>query len=101
MGLDYKKDLTNELPKHPKGITDIPVDFDFNEFKTYLLTNPLVRNVTKTKLGHAAVTFLSNSAPTSVNSYAVKPSLLSILRCKMFGHITNKCQNETKCPHCA
>ena len=19
----------------------------------------------------------------------------------MFGHITNKCQNETKCPHCA
>ena len=64
---DFKIEQTKEQPKHPKGITDIPADIDFNQFKSDLMTNPLVRDVTKTKSGHAAVTFLSNSTPTSVN----------------------------------
>jgi len=67
LGIISRSDARHEDNEtgHTKGITDIPTDIDFNEFKTNLMTNPLVRDVTKTKSGHAAVTFLANSTPTA------------------------------------
>lgn len=94
-----------EKPKYGKGIIQIPKHANVEQLKNELKAKPNVEAVhSSTKNSFITVTFNTENTPTNIIGLNVKPALLATLRCfkcQMFGHASNICKNNAKCPHCA
>ena len=94
-----------EKPKYGKGIIQIPKHANVEQLKNELKAKPNVEAVhSGTKNSFLTVTFNTENTPTNIIGLNVKPALLATLRCfkcQMFGHASNICKNNAKCPHCA
>ncbi|KAH3772782.1 hypothetical protein DPMN_174128 [Dreissena polymorpha] len=99
---DFK--LTTQ-PKFGKGIIQVPKHADKDQLKNDLKSQPNVEAVhSGQRTNFITVTFKTENAPTNILGHNVKPALLANLRCfkcQMFGHASNVCKNNAKCPHCA
>ena len=91
--------------KLARGVIQVPKNADIDKLKNDLKNKSNVEAVhSGLKNNVITVTFKTENAPTNILGHNVKPALLATLRCfkcQMFGHASNVCNNNAKCPHCA